>query len=93
MTPWVSWERIAVPQGLGGWGLKKIFLFAKALVSKGGWILLKSDSLWTRDLVQKYISPESVEDWIRRTIKSHTGGSFIWKAVVKSFDVTEDSLA
>ena len=41
-------------------------------------------------MVQKYISPEYVEDWIRRTIKSHVGGSVIWKAVVKSFDVIED---
>ena len=34
-----------------------------------------------------------MEDWIRRMIKSHTSGSIIWKAVVKSFDVIEDSLA
>ena len=34
-----------------------------------------------------------MEDWIRRTIKSHIDGSVIWKAVVKSFDVIEDSLA
>ena len=29
-TPWVNWKRIAVPKGLGGWGLKDIFLFSKA---------------------------------------------------------------
>ena len=37
VTPWVRWENIAVPKGLGGWGLKNIFLFAKALSAKGGW--------------------------------------------------------
>ena len=26
VTPWVRWENIAVPKGLGGWGLKNIFL-------------------------------------------------------------------
>ena len=36
VTPWVRWERISIPKGLGGWGLKNIFLFAKYLVAKGG---------------------------------------------------------
>ena len=47
-TPWVIWKRIVVPKGLGGWGLKDIFLFSKALAAKGGWRLVKSSSLWTR---------------------------------------------
>ena len=53
---------------------------------------MKAKSLWTRVMVQKYISPEFVEDWIRRNTKLHIGGLVIWKAVVKSFDVIEDSL-
>jgi hypothetical protein len=55
VTPWVRWERIVVPKALGGWGLKNIFLFSKALAEKGGWRLLNSSSLWTRVVVQKYI--------------------------------------
>jgi hypothetical protein len=34
VTPWVRWEKIVVPKALGGWGLKNIFLFSKALVEK-----------------------------------------------------------
>ena len=52
-TPWVNWKRIAVPKGLGGWGLKDIFLFSKALAAKGGWRVVKSSSLWTRVIKQK----------------------------------------
>ena len=37
VTPWVNWKRIVVPKGLGGWWLKNIFLFTKALAAKGGW--------------------------------------------------------
>jgi len=48
VTPWVSWKRIAVPKGLGGWGLKNIFLFAQALAAKVRWRLIKTASLWTR---------------------------------------------
>ena len=93
MTPWVLWERIVVSKGLGGWGLKNIFLFAKSLAAKGGWRLLNTESLWTQVIIHKYIAPVSVEDWIQSLVKSHAGGSIIWKVVVKSIDVIESSLA
>ena len=93
MTSWVRWEWIAVPNGLGGWGLKNIFLFAKSLVDKGGWRLLKADSLWNQVMVHKYIAPNSMEDWFRRPMKTHSEGSVIWKVVVKSINVIESSLA
>ena len=93
VTPWVRWERIAIPKGLGGWGLKNIFLFAKSLVATGGWRILKTENLWSHVMIQKYISPYSIEEWIQIPMKSHAGGSIFWKVVVKSFDVIEDSLA
>jgi len=93
VTPWVNWKRIAIPKGLGGWGLKNIFLFSKALAAKGGWRLLKTDSLWSRVIKQKYLAEEGIEDWIRNPRKSHVGGSMIWKAVVKSFQLIESKLA
>ena len=34
-----------------------------------------------------------MEDWIRNPGKTHTGGSIIWKAVVKSFGIIEAKLA
>ena len=77
VTPWVNWKRIVVPKGLGGWGLKNIFLFTKALAAKGGWRLVKTTSLWTRVIKQKYLPEESIEAWIRNPRKSHSGGSMI----------------
>ena len=93
MTPWVRWEKIAVPKGLRGWGLKNIFLFAKSLVGKGSWRILKMENLWAYVMIQKYIHPNSTEDFIRRPEKSHAGGSIFWKAMVKSFDVIGDGMA
>ena len=87
MTPWVKWEKIVVPKAMGGWGLKNIFLFSKALAAKGGWHLVHAENLWTRVVVEKYIALDSVEDWIRKNNKVHMGGSVIWKMVVKTFDV------
>jgi len=34
VLPWVKWETIAILKALGGWGLKNIFLFSKALATK-----------------------------------------------------------
>ena len=92
-TPWVNWKRIATPKGLGGWGLKDIFLFSKALAAKGGCRLVKTSSLWTRVIKQKYIPSESLLDWIIKPRKTHSGGSVIWKAIVKSFSLIENNLA
>ena len=77
VSPWVSWENIARPKSLGGWDLKNIFLFAKALAAKGGWHLIHSKHLWTRVMIEKYIAPDSVVDWIRNSQKGHKGGSVI----------------
>jgi len=48
VTPWVRWDIITCPKGMGGWGLKNIFRFAESLAAKGGWRLIKKDSLWSR---------------------------------------------
>jgi len=93
VTPWARWKKIAISKGLGGWGLKNIFLFSQALAAKGGWRLIKTDSLWTRVIKHKYLTNISIEDWIRSPRKSHKGGSVIWKAVVKAFPLIESNLA
>ena len=91
--PWVSWRRIAIPKALGGWGLKDIFLFSKALAGKVAWRLISSTSLWTRVIIEKYIAPMSVMDWIRWDSKHARGGSIIWKALIKAFEVIRNGLA
>jgi hypothetical protein len=42
VAPWVKWNAVAVPKTLGGWGLKNIFLFTKALAAKSSWRLITS---------------------------------------------------
>ena len=55
--------------------------------------MIKSTSLRTRVIKQKYLPNESIEEWIRSPRKTHTGVSVIWKAVVMSFLVIETNLA
>ena len=55
--------------------------------------MVKTNSLWTRVIKQKYLLGETITDWIRNPRKSHLGGSVIWKAIVKSFHLIETNLA
>jgi len=91
--PWVSWKRIAIPKAMGGWGLKNLFTFSKALAGKVVWRLISTTSLWTRVLHKKYISPMTIMDWIRWDSKHSRGGSIIWKALIQSFGVIGSGLA
>ena len=79
---WVPWERLAIPKALGGWGLKNIFLFAKALAAKVTWRLIHTKSLWYRVIHQKYIVPLIIMYWIRMEDKQSWGCSIIWKAII-----------
>jgi hypothetical protein len=81
---------LAAPKILGGWGLKNIHLFSKALAENPSWRLITSDNLWTKVVSQKYISPDSIEEWIRRPSKETTNCSIIWKFLIKSFQVIGD---
>jgi len=92
-VPWVIWECVALPKALGGWGLKNMFLFTKALAGKGVWRLLTTTSLWTRVVHMKYIAPLSLLDWVRSENKRKMGTSIIWKVVTLSFDLIGKGLA
>eukprot|EP00253_Pinus_taeda_P030027 PITA_30027 len=52
---WVKWDTIAKPKSWGGWGIKRLDLFSKALAAKLGWQLITSNSLWSRVVQLKYI--------------------------------------
>ena len=43
-------------------------------------------------MIQKYLAPDSVEDWIQNPRKTHASGSVIWKAVVKYFELIGSNL-
>ena len=82
---WVHWEQIVISEALVVWGLKKIFLFSKYLVTKVSWKLIQTESLWTRVVHQNYIAPLPMLEWIRLDEKMWVGCSVIWKELVHSF--------
>jgi len=89
---WISWNKIALPKKWGGWGLKELPIFAKALAGKMGWALLTSQSLWTSITFHKYIWPHSIIDWARLPVWNKSGISSIWKALLHSMPLIRDHL-
>ena len=93
VLPWVTWDQIARPKSLGGWGIKNIFFFAKALAAKAGWWLISTQSLWTEVIIPKYITPTPLLDWIRDMCNtSLPNGSIIWKDLGKAFPLVSEGL-
>jgi hypothetical protein len=66
-----SWKRLAIPKSQGGWGLKNIFMFSKALATKNVWRLVQGFGLWAQVTKDKYISLDSIEEWIKKLIKKY----------------------
>ena len=89
---WVKWDTIAKPKKWGGWGIKRLDLFANALATKMGWQLLTSNSLWQKVVVEKYIAPESIFSYIRREHRGTGSHSIIWKVVLNSLPLIREGL-
>ena len=50
------WEILSKPKAMGGWGLKNLSLFSKALRMKSFWRGLTANTLWCKVLSDKYIN-------------------------------------
>ena len=71
--PWTSWKVLANPKSMGGWGLKVPSLFAKALVAKSVWNIIHGSGLWVQIILQKYVRPLTLLDWIRENDDKKSG--------------------
>jgi hypothetical protein len=62
-----SWEIFAKPKLLGGWGLRNIFIFNRALTTNSLWRALMKDGIWHKVIKEKYLPYVSVYTWFRTT--------------------------
>lgn len=65
-------------------GMKHPNTLAKALVANGTRKLINRKGLWQEILLQKYIAPASLEEWLRKPWKKHQRGSNFWKDLSQS---------
>eukprot|EP00253_Pinus_taeda_P012058 PITA_12058 len=89
---WISWQKITMPKKWGGWGLKDLLAFARALAAKMGWALLTSQNVWAHVTYHKYIWPQDIMEWARLPSWSSKGCSSIWKALIHSLPLIRDNL-
>jgi ribonuclease HI len=86
------WNTIAKPKKLGGWGIKNIFTFGKALAAKSLWRCLMVHGLWHEVILKKYLRKKSVVAWFREGGKNWNGISNIWRALTSSLSIITDWL-
>ena len=59
--PLVKWTKLVLPKSKGGWGIKNLDLFYKALAAKSLWRLVENpNTLWGRTLREKYCPNASI---------------------------------
>ena len=84
--PLVKWKTLARPKELGGWGIKNLELFCKALTTKTMWIFLQNHrTIWGRVILSKYCPGTGLTDWIRNPDKKFKNGSIGWKEMILAY--------
>jgi len=61
--------KVTIPKAKVGWGLKNPFFFSKTLATKNIWGLIQGKRLWVQIVTAKYISPDTMEKWIKNPRK------------------------
>jgi hypothetical protein len=82
-----KWQILSRPKREGGWGLKNLFTFNKALLACSFWRAITSNSFWHRVIMAKYFGSKPLSLWIRQTHFSLSWVSPIWRGLVSSSQV------
>ena len=72
--------------------IRKLHYFAKVLIAKGIWRIIKNEGLWEKVVFHKYIHPLSIDEWIRKPNKRSPHDSIMWRAHLKAFDVISSGI-
>jgi hypothetical protein len=79
-----NWETLARPKSFGGWGIRNIYCFSRALAAKSLWRGLMHPEIWQRVLKDKYFPNLSVISWLRSAEPSSLSGSQNWKNLLNA---------
>lgn len=87
-----QWDYIALPKKWGGWGIKDLYIFSRALVANVVWRLITINNISMKIIVRNYIYPLSIIDQVRLQNKYKTNVSTIWKVVLASFNIIGEEI-
>jgi hypothetical protein len=82
-----DWKLIARPKHHGGWGLRNLGSFGRAMTTNTLWRALMQDGLWHRVLKDKYFPFVLVARWLRTITIVDVKGSRTWKHLLKSLHI------
>lgn len=86
---WLSWDRLAVPKGQGGLGVKRLKDFNQALLAKQSWRLLTDPkSLVARIFKAKYYPQGTVLD-----ATAGSNPSYVWRSILTGRDLLKEGVA
>lgn len=78
---------------MGGWGIKDLGLFNRALCAKSLWRALLSEGLWGRIIRMKYLKRLPVHYFLCDHTLHSGEASTIWRSLLKSLPVIQHSIA
>jgi len=62
-----KWQTLTRPKWEGGWGLKNLFIFNKALLACSFWRAISNENFWHRVIKAKYLGSKPLSLWLRQT--------------------------
>jgi hypothetical protein len=88
-----SWDSITRPKALGGWGIRNLNRFAKALDANSLWRGLFGLGPWSKVLIKKYLKGVEVVFWLRTDNNKFLVASNFWKNFMGSLHLVKRWLA
>jgi len=82
-----NWKNISKPRKVGGWGIKNIFFFGKALAVKILCRCLMFSSLWHEVIMKKYLKKNTVGKWFGHGRKNWNRTSNFWRALTSLVNI------
>jgi exonuclease III len=82
-----NWEVISKPKKMGGWGLKNLPFFQRALLANTLWRILMKPGLWSKVIKAKYFPQIPVHLWLRSTTGRRIEGSHTWRNLLTTLPI------
>jgi len=82
-----SCSTVAKPKYLGGWGIRDINLFNKALVAKSMWRVFFHQGLWSLIMRKKYLKGLDVVTWLKKHTLVFKIASLVWRNLMTTLPI------
>lgn len=88
-----SWDLIAKPKALGGWGIRNLTWFGQALAIKSLWRALFGKGLWSKSFKCKYLRGVEAICWLHSGISKFPIASIFCKHLFSSLPLLKNRVA